>query len=253
MAKQVGLFPIEGTLENVTFFKTAEGGYQIRKKSGISKTRIMTDPAFVRTRENLSQFGLNASAGKIIRDAIPSLLRKGKDNRVSSRLSALMSLVAKEDHSSVLGKKSIAIATTTPQGLELLKGFNFNKRAVLENILGAPIAVDMTTGVVTLADLIPQDDLEAPPTATHVGFRSGFSAIDFATAQSTTAYSPVVQLPLDLSVNTVTLTPASTPASGAGIIMMATLLIEFYKEVDGVKYALKNGEYNTLSIIDLKN
>ncbi len=253
MAKQSGIFPIEGTIENVTFYKTADGGFQVRKKSGISKSRIMTDPAFARTRENLNQFGLNAKAAKLIRDAIPSLIMKGKDSRLSSRLSALMGAVAKEDHTSVLGNKRAAIATTTTQGIELLKGFNFNKRAVLQNILVAPQTVDMTTGVVEIIDFIPMEHLNFPPTATHVGFRSGFSAINFATAQTTTAYSPVVQLPIDFTVTAVQLTPATTPPAGAGIVMMATLLIEFYKEVDGVKYLLKNGEYNALSIIDLLN
>ncbi len=253
MAKQSGIFPIEGTIENVTFYKTAEGGYQVRKKSGITKNRLMTDPAFVRTRENLSQFGLNATAGKMVRDAIPSLIRKGKDNRVSSRLSALMGVVAKDDRISPLGKKSVALATTTPQGIEKLKGFNFNKRAIMQSILSIPITTDMATGEITISDIVPIDDINAPAAATHFGLRSGFSAIDFNTGIATTAYSPVAQFPIDNAVSTIVLSPTTSITIGAGLIAMATLLIEFYKEVDGVKYTLKNGEYNALSIIDLTN
>lgn len=80
MAKQSGILPIEGTIENMTFYKT-EDGFKIRKKGGVSKERIMSDPAYARTRENLNQFGLNASAGKLIRASIATLLKKGKDSR----------------------------------------------------------------------------------------------------------------------------------------------------------------------------
>ena len=103
MAKQVGIFPIQGALENVSFYKSEEG-FMVRKKGGVSKERIMSDPAYVRTRENINQFGLNAKAGKIIRNAIPSLLKKGKDPRVSSRLSKVMGDIAKQDHVSPRGQ-----------------------------------------------------------------------------------------------------------------------------------------------------
>lgn len=66
MPKQVGIFQIEGTLGNVTFYKSKEG-YKVRKKGGVSKERMMTEPSYARTRENLSQFGLNAKAGKLVR------------------------------------------------------------------------------------------------------------------------------------------------------------------------------------------
>ena len=251
MAKQVGIFPIEGALENVSFYKS-EDGYRVRKKSGVSKDRIMNDPAFIRTRENLNQFGLNAKAGKFIRNAIPSLLKKGKDPRVSSRLSKIMGDIAKLDHVSERGNKKVAVAAASMTGLELLKGFNFNKRAVLQSVLDAAIDVDGDTGVVKIMGFIPEENLTAPQGATHVGFRSGFASINFETNESSTVYSAKRQLKIDLTATDVVLNLSSIPDTGGAQKKMVVLLVEFYQEVDAVLYPLSNGAFNALSILEIK-
>ena len=56
MARQSGLFNFEGTLDNVTFYKTADG-LLVRKKGGVSKNRLLHDPAFIRARENGAEIG----------------------------------------------------------------------------------------------------------------------------------------------------------------------------------------------------
>ena len=251
MAKQAGIFQIEGTLENVSFYKSEEG-FMVRKKGGVSKDRIMNDPAYARTRENLNQFGLNAKAGKMIRNAIPSLLKRGKDSRVSSRLSKLMGDIAKQDHTSARGKKAVSIAANAPEGLSLLKGFNFNKRAILQSILDAALDVNAATGVVKIPGFIPEENLTAPQGATHVSFRSGFSSINFETNVTSTVYSPKVKLPIDLTQTDVVLTPPSVPDTGIGQKWMSVVLIEFYQEVDGVSYPLSNGAFNALSVLSME-
>lgn len=250
MAKQVGIFPIQGTLENVSFYKSEEG-FMVRKKGGVSKDRIMNDPAYVRTRENINQFGLNAKAGKIIRNAIPSLLKKGKDPRVSSRLSKLMGDIAKQDHISARGKKAVSVAAETPEGLALLKGFNFNKRAILQSVLDAPIDCNVALGVVKITSFIPAENLTAPQGATHVGFRSGFASINFGTGLTSTVYSPKVLLLIDLTTTDINLIPPSVPDTGDGQKRMVVLLVEFYQDVDGVMYPLSNGAFNSLNILDM--
>ena len=250
MAKQVGIFPIQGALENVSFYKSEEG-FMVRKKGGVSKERIMSDPAYVRTRENINQFGLNAKAGKIIRNAIPSLLKKGKDPRVSSRLSKVMGDIAKQDHVSPRGKKMVSVAADAPEGLTLLKGFNFNKRAILQTVLDAPIYFDVTSGVIKINGFVPEENLRAPQGATHVGFRSGFASINFGKEVSSSVYSPKVQLPIDLTMTDVVLNPPSIPDTGTGQKMMLVLLVEFYQEMDGILYPLSNGAFNSLNILDM--
>lgn len=56
MAKLNSFIKIEGTLDNLTFYR-GKDGYLVRTKGGISKSRIKNDPEFIRTRENGVEFG----------------------------------------------------------------------------------------------------------------------------------------------------------------------------------------------------
>lgn len=67
MAKLKGIIKIEGTLQDMTFYKTQDG-HLVKTKSGVSGSRIATDPAFARTRENGAEFGSAAKAGKLLRN-----------------------------------------------------------------------------------------------------------------------------------------------------------------------------------------
>ena len=78
MAKSTGILKIEGTLENITFYKSADG-QMVRTKGGVSKKRILNDPAFIRTRENGAEFGHSANAAKMLRTALGPMAFKAKD------------------------------------------------------------------------------------------------------------------------------------------------------------------------------
>ncbi|HSQ45116.1 MAG TPA: hypothetical protein VLM16_08980 [Ginsengibacter sp.] len=56
MAKQSGIIPLEGTIGNITFYKSKQG-FLAKGKGGIPADRNAKDPAFIRTRENGSEFG----------------------------------------------------------------------------------------------------------------------------------------------------------------------------------------------------
>lgn len=60
MAKADGILNIESTVDNLTFFKK-DGKSFVRRKWGVSKQRIETDPNFVRTRENMNEFKQSAT------------------------------------------------------------------------------------------------------------------------------------------------------------------------------------------------
>lgn len=77
MAKVNGIIKIEGTVEDLTFYKK-DGKNFVRKKGGISKERIMNDPNFVRTRENGSEFGHCGSSGKVLKLAVGTMFLRLK-------------------------------------------------------------------------------------------------------------------------------------------------------------------------------
>ena len=63
MAKQTGVITLEGRVGRLSFYKTKDG-YLAREKGGVSKSRILNDPRFARTRENMREFADNAKSSK---------------------------------------------------------------------------------------------------------------------------------------------------------------------------------------------
>lgn len=209
----------------------------------------MNDPAFIRTRENIAEFGKTAQSGKLIRTSIGTMLNRAKDARMTSRMLGILSKVRQLDSNSVRGARSVDEGISTPNGKQLLKGFDFNNRAALQTVFRAPFNLNTSTGVVTIADFVPLDQLQVPEGATHASFRSAFINLDFQTGMFDTQYSPVVNIVLNMNITTITLTPLAIP-SGNGT-KFYLLLIEFFQEVNGVQYSLQNGAYNVLNLIDI--
>lgn len=248
MAKLNGILKIEGTLDNLTFYKSADG-HLVRTKGGVNKKRIMNDPAFIRTRENGAEFGQSANAGKMLRMATGTLVFKAKDSKLSSRLMQVMSKIKNLDTVSNRGERNVAQGITTPDGRLALKGFDFNYNAPLKGFFFSPYTVDTATGAVQISNLIPAEQIRFPAGATHFSIRSAFVNVDFATGLSEVTYSDEVNLPLDLTPASQDLLPNGVP-EGIGT-QVYLLFIAFYQEVNGVQYSLNNGTFNVLNIVDV--
>jgi len=157
MAKQKGIIKLEGTIGDITFYKSGDG-YMAKENAPVSADRIATDPAFARTRENNLEFGRAGAAGKVLRNSIRALLINAKDSRVASRLTAAMMQVIKADSTSIRGQRNIIDGEA-----ELLQGFEFNNTAILDTTLYAPYtaAIDRVTGklIVNIPAFIPADGM----------------------------------------------------------------------------------------------
>ena len=71
--------------------------------------------------------------------------------------------------------------------------------------------------------------------------------MDFQTGVYKLTQSPELIFPLVNGVITPVLTPTAVPA-GTGV-KMVVLLIEFFQEINGVKYMLNNGAFNVLHLV----
>ena len=248
MAKSSGVLKIEGTIDDLTFYKK-DGKFLVRKKGGISKERIENDPNFVRTRENGSEFGHSGKSGKVLRLALGSMVYKAKDNKLSSRMLQLMSQLKNYDLNSARGERKVGLGLTTVEGKQLLKGFDFNNNARLKNVLFAPFELDKSNGKISFNNLMPIEHLQFPQGSTHVSFQSAVLAIDFLTEISEVAFSPIENLAIDMTISSPVLAPPYVPV-GSGV-QVFLLMISFYQEVNGVQYSLKNEEYNVLNVIEV--
>jgi hypothetical protein len=248
MARQKGIIKLKGTIGDITFYKTQDG-HLAREKGGIDASRIKNDPAFQRTRENGSEFGRAGKAGKILRTSLRALLINTADGRMVSRLTQKMVEVIQADVTSVRGLRNVIDGEA-----ELLAGFEFNIRGKLGTSLFAPFvgAIDRVTGEITvdLDSFVPANMIAAPSGTTHFKILSAGAEIDFETETFVEAHSETAILPWDavatVAINQVnTVTPASTKP------LFLALGLEFYQEVNGQMYPLKNGAYNQLALVQV--
>jgi hypothetical protein len=246
MAQQKGILPLQGTIGNITFYKSKEG-YLAREKGGVDAKRIATDPAFQRTRENGQEFGRAGKAGKFLRQAIRSLLKNTSDSKMVSRLTRQMIKVIQADEVNTRGNRNIIDGEA-----ELLEGFEFNIAAHLGTTLTAPFSgvIDRATGVLTvdIPAFVPADMIAAPGGATHFRIISAGSEIDFEQGVNTTETDITAEIALD-TVPTAAISHAHAVTPGSVHPLFILLGIEFSQEVNGTLYPLKNGAFNALAII----
>lgn len=248
MARQKGIIKLTGKVGDLSFYKSKDG-FLAREKGGVEAERIKNDPAFVRTRENGAEFGSAASSGKLLRDAIRPMLQNASDARVAARLTKLMTQIKNLDGTSARGARNVGIGIAVPEAKALLKGFNFNNQAILGSILFNAHSVDTGTGVISVTGLVPANEISAPSGATHITLRGAWAKVDFVNGTSDVQATNVINLPIDGASTDVILTPGATP-SGTGTDLFL-LMIEFFQEVNGVQYSLKNGAYNALSLVEV--
>jgi hypothetical protein len=248
MARQKGIIKIKGKVGDLSFYKTQDG-HLVREKGGVDASRIASDPAFVRTRENGAEFGSSAMSGKLVRSTLRPLMMTASDNRVTARLTKRMTQIKNLDSTSIRGERNVGVAISLPQAKAMLKGFNFNNKAILGSILFKPYQVATATGVININGLVPLNDIACPQGATHISIKGAWAKVDFANSVSDIQYSNVMNLPIDATSNNIILTPTAPPiGTGTDLFM---LQIEFLQEVNSVQYSLKNGAYNALSIVEI--
>ena len=246
MARQKGIIKLKGTIGDITFYKTQDG-HLAREKGGIDAQRIATDPAFQRTRENGSEFGRAGKAGKILRTALRPLLLNSADSRMVSRLTQSMVKVIQADTTSERGLRNVIDGEA-----ELLFGFEFNIRGKLGTSLFAPFTatIDRVAGTLDadLASFVPSNMIAAPSGTTHFKMVSGGAEVDFEAETFVVATSETAILPWDATATAAINLSNAVTANSTSPLFLA-LGIEFYQEINGQMYPLKNGAYNPLSIV----
>ena len=246
MAKQKGIIKLEGTIGDITFYKSQDG-YLAREKGGIDANRIASDPAFQRTRENGNEFGAAGKAGKMLRVALRALLQNTADNRMVSRLTQEMVKVVQADAINARGERNVIDGEA-----ELLEGFEFNKNGKLGTALYAPFAavINRVTGLlnVDMPPYVPVNMIAAPGGTTHYKIISAGAEIDFENETFVIDNNNSAILPWD-SVGTTSLNLSNAVTANSTHPLFMALGIEFYQEINGVKYTLKNGAFNALALV----
>ncbi|TAN13619.1 MAG: hypothetical protein EPN37_13360 [Chitinophagaceae bacterium] len=246
MAKQKGIVKLEGTIADLTFYKSQDG-YLAREKGGVPAARIANDPAFQRTRENGSEFGRAGKAGKLLRNSLRGLLLNASDSKMVARLTRQMVRVVKMDAVNPRGERNVIDGEVV-----LLEGFEFNARGKLGSSFYAPFnaGIDRVTGKlkVDIPAFVPINMIAAPAGTTHFKVISGGTEVDFTNETFVTDTKESGILPWDKEPPAV-INLENTVTAGSTLPLFIALGLEFFQQVNGVMYSLKNGAFNSLALV----
>ena len=254
MAKYKGLIKLKGSIGGMSFYDM-EGKSFVRQSGGVDKEKIMSDPAFKRTRENMSEFGGSAVIGKAYRNSFAEVINVMGETYITGRVTGIMNKIIKQG-SGVRGERVFEIIPHK----EFIEGFDFNRKSPLGAVFYAPydtISFNANRDIVSWS--IPEFETEsfisAPEGSTHfrlllaTGVLSNFSynssskvyeatnpeenvlrGIDFSGEIPLGGTSGgIINLTTDLGVG------AALPAS---VGVMAAIGIIFYQDINSQLYEL---------------
>ena len=246
MAKQKGIIRLKGTIGNITFYKSRDG-FLAREKTSITADRVANDPAFERTRENGAEFGRAGIAGKILRTALRALLIHASDSRLVGRLTREMVKVVQADITNPRGRRNVIDGEA-----ELLEGFEFNNFGKLGASFYAPFtpSIDRVSGElrIDIPAYVPLNMVNAPTGASHYRIQSAGVEIDFENNQYVVDVQTSGTIPWDASP-TALLTLTNTVTANSSHPLFLAFGVEFFQQVNGQEYALKNGAFNSLALV----
>lgn len=246
MAKQRGVVKLEGTVGDVTFYKS-KNGYIAREASAITGDRIKTDVKFRRTRENMSEFGRAGKSGKLLRDAIRELLQYAKDGKIVTRLVTAMMRVIKADKTNVRGQRNVIDGEAA-----LLEGFECNITSPLSTsfVVRPEISIDRAAGkaVISLPAYVPEEHVVIPAGGTHYKLVSQAAEIDFEAGTSVVNIKKTDFMPWS-AVEQPPMTIETTFTANSKHPVFVLLGIQFSQMANGQQYALSNDAFNSLSIV----
>jgi len=211
MAKQQGYVKIKGSLGGLTFYKK-NGDEIIRTTGGVSKERILSDPSYRRTRENMKEFAGAATAGKGLREGFKEIAKRMSDDYAVGRITGMMKRI-----------NSVGVGQRGQRPIHILlnklfiEGFDFNKVTPLGSVLHASYSVpslDVNRSIATwtVPDFDTDTGVTAPEGATHFKLVLASAVLsDYVYSSATKTYEPTS--PEENSVRGVTMS-AELPIGG---------------------------------------
>jgi len=237
MAIQRGIVQLVGNI----------GGMVFKSDGSVSQAPAKRPVTAQRTKDNNSEFGSAATAGKRFRDGLSKLTKAGSGAYVVSRIVKVMKDAINLDLVSVRGQRNVLDGEVS-----LFEGFNFNDLKSMASIIVANITATIvrSTGVCTISipAFTPMNDVDAPGGTTHFKIIGESASINFETGETDsksaeTAYIPLNATPVPAQALTMDLADSSTSPIFTGVG------IEFYQFMNGDYYILENVVYNAATIL----
>lgn len=264
MARNNSFIRLEGTLDGLTFYRK-NGESFVKTKNRVSKHRIMNDPAYRRTRENMQEFGGAARTGKAFRESFSGIIKLVGDTYVSARISSLMRNICSLG-TGVRGQRDIDVVSQ----VDLLSGFEFNLNKPFDTQFNAPSTppvINAARDTVTwdIPDFNTNNHVLVPEGATHfrLALAAGYTS-NYEWVAPTKSYEPVEDdvngkglitysgdIPIGGMVGSATNLVVDMSSIGAIPVtsaLFAATAIVFYQMVNGTLYEFAQGHAMKIAV-----
>lgn len=251
MTKQQSIITLRGSIDNLNFYKK-NGEFRVRRKPSIDKQRILTDPQFARTRENMAQLGLVSGDLKLFSNAISNFKSKTGARFRANQLSALFFRVTRYDDVSERGDKKVAVGIKNEEAINLFRGLALANHSMSQN-LSLVYTIDRATCKVTSEEFIPSKQMVYPVSATHFEIQLAVVAIDFANKTHKISHADPIAAQIDDTPLTLSFQPDTMPDPGGDPSYFVMMSLSYFQQDNGRLYQLRAANCLSLDIIDAFN
>lgn len=262
MARQTSLYTFRNKLGNVRgiHFSNLPGEY-VGLLGGPTAEQIANNPEFIRTRENMSEFGGSSHVARFYRVGVASLERF-MESYFSGYLNTKVLDVCHLGTGN-RGERSIlfTLNQTIMEFTQLDRATPFGTIAQMPYTMNSNIARNQAT--LFVPQFVPQNLLNAPSGATHYQLICGATAMSDFTFVTGLGYQPVNAIANGIStvtLGTITsltgLSPNQTVVAGmspaptmADATMFTTIGIQFYQQINAVFYLLAQSNVAQIDLL----
>lgn len=246
MARYESPIILKGKIDGLSFYETSEG-YFVRRPGGASRSKIMHDPNFAKTRENMQEFTEVARSNKLLRKSFGMLYHQYKDRKAYIRFTSKLFDVLKNDVQSSRGSRRVPLGLDTEAGRAVLNGFDFNINAPLSSVFPCGYRLDSDQCLLEFSEIILGKELTYPLGTTDINIRMIASVVDFERGIFEYHETPVLRIKSDSPrVSGVLKFEQSFLMEGPRFFV---LVIEYFREEGGGLNAVEGGAFNLVSLL----
>ena len=249
MAKQTGIIRLSGTIGDVNFYSTANGGDLARAAGGgFNSNDNKKKDTMVRTRENASEFGHCSRVKRTFKIALAPFLCVRKDGSLHSRMMTLFTKLKSMDRVSTRGNRMVGKGLETPLGLHLIRNFVITPACQVMEVLACSAQYDFNSRVVSVTNFDIMN-VKFPTGATHMALTLGLLHFDFDTLAYRLKNSAPLYMDRNYNGDSFEMQSDLPEVDGVGI---AVLGIKFYQKVESTYYLFKSANAVGVGILGVR-
>lgn len=173
MAKVTAPFEIEGTIDDLNFYKASEQNLvRLKGKPGITKEQFANNPIFNHIIEHGTEFGSCVRKARVFRLLAKQFYDKAKEVSFAGRVNQLLFEILEEDTTNKKGERKLEIGLQIPELHEILVNFEGNKLRPLNKVVKKKVEFDWTQNKINLTTINTEKDMVWPePDANQIHFQ----------------------------------------------------------------------------------